>query len=66
MVNPENDCDLGLATLLEVRDKLGLKLSDELIHKFHSIQKKYQFEQDRALSHQSTDRLIDEMLDESK
>ena len=66
MVNPENDRDLGLATLLEVRDELGLKLSDELIHKLHSIQKKFQFEQDRTLSLQSTEHLIDKTLDESK
>ncbi len=65
MTRTDNDQDLGLSTLLEVRDELGLHVSDELVRKIHAIQKKYQFEQDRTLSHQATERLIDETLDQS-
>ena len=63
MSSADGDRDLGLSTLLEVRDDLGLDVADDLVLKIHAIQKKHQFEQDRTLSHQATERLIDETLD---
>ena len=63
MNSADGDGDLGLSTLLEVRDDLGLDVPDDLVRKIHAIQKKHQFEQDRTLSHQATERLIDEILD---
>ena len=65
MSNCDDELDLGLATLLEVRDELALDVSDELVKKVHAIQKKYQFEHDRTLSHQATERLIDETFDQN-
>jgi hypothetical protein len=63
MNSADGDRDLGLSTLLEVRDDLGLDVPDDLVRKFYAIQKKHQFQQDRMLSHQATERLIDETLD---
>lgn len=63
MNSADGDRDLGLSTLLEVRDDLGLDVPDDLVQEIHAIQKKHQFEQDRTLSHQATERLIDETLD---
>ena len=65
MSNAEDHEDLGLTTLLEVRDELGLEISDSLVKRIHRIQRKYQFEHDRTLSHQATERLIDETLDQN-
>jgi hypothetical protein len=65
MNSSDNSQDLGLSTLLQVRNELGLSLPDELVKEIYAIQKKHQFEQDRTLSHQATERLIDETLDQS-
>ena len=57
-----DDRELGLETLLEVRTKLGISLDDNLLTKCFKIQKKYQFNQDRTLSKQAMDRLIEDCV----
>ena len=54
----------SVKTLIEVRDELGLDVSDDLIHELLKIQQKYQFEQDRTFSHQETEEILNSVLDQ--
>ena len=58
-----DDNELGLETLLAVKAELGADLDDELLEACLEIQKKYQFNQDRALSTQAMNRLIDDRVE---
>ena len=58
-----DDNELGLETLLAVKAELGADLDDELLEACFEIQKKYQFNHDRALSTQAMDRLIDDRVE---
>lgn len=60
-----NDYELGLQTLLLVRTELGIDLEDDLLKACFDIQKKYQFNHDRALSTQAMDRLIEQHVEKS-
>lgn len=51
--------DLGLKTLLTVRNELGIDLDTDLLHKCFEIQKNYQFNSERALSTKAMDRLVE-------
>lgn len=58
-----DDNELGLETLLAVKAELGVDLDDELLEACFEIQKKYQFNHDRTLSTQATDRLIEDRVE---
>ena len=60
----EKTADLAVNTLIEVRDELGLDVSDDLILDLLKIQLKYQFEQDRTFSHQKTEEILNSVLDQ--
>lgn len=58
-----DDYELGLETLLAVRTELGVDLDGDLLEACFEIQKKYQFNHDRALSTQAMDRLIESRIE---
>ena len=58
-----DDNELGLETLLAVKAELNVDLDDELLEACFEIQKKYQFNHDRTLSTQATDRLIEDRVE---
>lgn len=60
-----DDNELGLETLLAVKAELGVDLDDELLEACFEIQKKYQFNHDRALSTQAMDRLIEDRVEKA-
>ena len=60
-----DDYELGLETLLAVRTELGVDLDSDLLKACFEIQKKYQFNHDRALSTQAIDRLIEDRVDKA-
>jgi hypothetical protein len=55
-----NDDDMALLTLLSTRADLAPSLDEELLRKCYAIQNKYQFSEDRTLSINAMERLIDE------
>lgn len=57
--------DLGLETLLEVKEKLGIALDTSLLKACFEIQKKYQFTHDRGSSKEAVERLIESQLDKT-
>ena len=59
------DLALGLETLFAVRTELGVDLDDDLLKACFEIQKKYQFNHDRALSTQAVDRLIEHYVEKA-
>jgi hypothetical protein len=59
----ESDADLGLKTLLDVRNEVAVNVDADVLSACYQIQKKYQFEHDRSLSVQATERLIDSIVD---
>ena len=52
--------DLVLDTLLAVQREIAPDLDEELVRQCYEIQKKHQFDRDRAVSTQAMDRLIDD------
>jgi hypothetical protein len=56
------DDDLALQTLLAVRAEIAPDLSEMILRRCYAIQKKYQFNDDRAQSAAAMERLIDEAL----
>ena len=58
-----NDKELGLETLLAVREELESDLDIDLINACFEIQKKYQFSHDKALSTNAMDRIIEEHVE---
>lgn len=52
--------DLILETLLAVQREIAPELDEELLRQCYEIQKKHQFDRDRAAVTQAMDRLIDE------
>lgn len=58
-----DDYELGLQTLLTVRTELGLDLDDDLLEACFEVQKKYQFNHDRALSTQAMDHIIEHYVE---
>lgn len=60
-----NERELGLETLLEVKDKLGIDLDTSLLKACFEIQKKYQFTHDRGFSKEAVERLIEAHLDKA-
>jgi Small protein found in certain Dnd DNA modification systems len=60
-----DDNELGLETLLAVKTDLGVDLDDDLLEACFEIQKKYQFNHDRALSTQAMDRLIEDRVEKA-
>lgn len=55
--------DLGLETILAVTLELGSELDAQLIKACFEIQKKYQFNNDRTLSTQAMNRIIEGQVD---
>ena len=60
-----DDKELGLETLLAMKAELGVDLDDDLLEACFEIQKKYQFNHDRALSTQAMDRLIEDRVEKA-
>lgn len=56
--------DLVLETLLAVKADVAPALDESLLKSCYTIQKKHQFDQDRSVSTQSIDRLIEEKTQE--
>ena len=59
-----NEEDLAFETLQSVRAELAADLPEDLVSACYAIQKKHQFDQDRAASARAMERLIDEYVDE--
>jgi hypothetical protein len=57
-----NDDDLALKTLLATRRELAPDLDEDLLRKCYAIQVRYQFSDDRAISANAMERLIDDMV----
>ena len=57
--------ELGLETLLEVRTELGVNLDADLLNACFRIQKKYQFNHDKTLSVNATDKLIESYVEKA-
>jgi hypothetical protein len=55
--------DLGLETLMEVKNELGIDLDIGLLKACFEIQRKYQFTHDRGFSKEAMERLIEVHLD---
>ena len=60
------DRELGLETLLGVRDELGVDLDDDLLEACFEIQKRHQFNHDRTLSTRAMERLINDSVDKAE
>jgi len=60
-----DDYELGLETLLAVRDELGVDLDDDFLKSCFEIQKKHQFNHERTLSMQAMDRLIEDRVEKA-
>ena len=58
-----NKLNLGLETLLKIKSEMDVKLDDNLVEACFNIQKKYQFNQDKTLSINAMDHLIEESVD---
>jgi hypothetical protein len=58
-----DDHDFGLEVLFAVKADLGADVEDELLQACFEIQKKYQFNQDRTLSTQAMDSLIEHRVE---
>ena len=56
------DDDLALQTLLAVRAEVAPDLNEMILRRCYAIQKKHQFNDDRAQSAAAMERLIDEFL----
>jgi hypothetical protein len=56
------DEDLTLETLLAVRETLCPTLDEDLLRKCYLIQKRFQFSEDRSISANAMERLIDEQV----
>ncbi|MER8970350.1 hypothetical protein NKI25_32880 [Mesorhizobium sp. M0808] len=54
--------DLTLETLLAVREDVAPYLDQDLLKQCYQIQKRFQFKDDRTVSTNGMDRLIDEAL----
>ena len=61
----QDDSELGIETLLEVKTEMGIDLDDDLLEACFEIQKKYQFNHDRTLSTQAMDRLIEDRVEKT-
>lgn len=61
---PDNR-ELGLETLFAVKTELGVELDNDLLESCFEIQKKYQFNQDRTLSTQAMDSLIEDRVEKT-
>ena len=59
------DNELGLETLLAVKTELGVDLDVDFLEACFEIQKKHQFNHDRALSTQAMDRLIEDRVEKA-
>jgi len=57
------EIELGLDTLLGVRDELQSDLQDQLLQSCFEIQRKHQFSHDRTLSTVAMERLIDDYVE---
>lgn len=55
--------ELGLETLLAVKDDLGIDLEDNIIKASYEIQRKHQFNHDRTMSVQAMEYLIDSYVE---
>ena len=60
-----DDRELGLETLLGVRNDLGVRLDDGLLKACFEIQKRYQFNHDRTLSTRAMERLIEDSVNKA-
>lgn len=60
-----NDKELGLETLLAVKAELGVDVDTDLINACFEIQKKYQFNHDRALSTTAMNTLIEKYVEKA-
>ena len=58
-----HDRELGLETLLRVRDELHVNLDDAFLEACFEIQKRHQFNHDRTLSTRAMERLIESSVD---
>jgi hypothetical protein len=54
--------DLTLETLLSVREALCPTLDENLLRQCYLIQKRFQFSEDRSISANAMERLIDEQV----
>lgn len=54
--------DLTLETLLSVREALCPTLDEDLLRQCYLIQKRFQFSEDRSISANAMERLIDEQV----
>lgn len=54
--------DLTLETLLSVREALCPNLDEDLLRQCYLIQKRFQFSEDRSISANAMERLIDEQV----
>lgn len=57
--------DLVLQTLIAARAEIAPHLDDALLHQCYAIQKKYQFSEDRSMSANAMERLIDAIVAKS-
>jgi hypothetical protein len=58
----EDDEDLALQTLVGARTEVAPLLDEELLRQCYAIQKKYQFSDDRSMSANAMERLIDAVV----
>ena len=54
--------EIGLEVILSVKSKLGIDLDEDFIKECFEIQKKHQFNHDRAIPIQDMEHLIDEYV----
>lgn len=62
-MSDENENDLVLGVLLEVRKEVAPDLDENLLRQSYEIQRRHQFSQKRDQSFAAMERLIDEIVD---
>lgn len=60
-----NEKDLALQTLLDVRAELAPDVDEDLLRACYAIQRRHQFNGDRTQSSIAMEKLIDEIVDAS-
>ncbi len=58
-----NSDDLALETLLAIRAEIAPEIDEQIIRSCYTIQKKHQFDRDRAVAAQAMENLVEQYLD---